>query len=87
MLIVFGWHSKQYLVEVCDDFVEKPKTLHSLVVEVQLGVELVEVGDGSEDDAHVAVALTVQLLRGRGHLLSGGDEREKERGRKEVSLG
>ena len=51
-----------YLVKICDDFVEKPKTLNTLVVEVQLDVELVEVGDAGEDDAHAGVGLAVEVL-------------------------
>ena len=40
-----------------------PDALDALVVAVQLGVELVEVGDGGEDDAHPGVGLAVQFLR------------------------
>ena len=39
-----------------------PDALHALVIPVQLGVELVEVGDGGEDDADPIVRLAVQLL-------------------------
>ena len=39
-----------------------PDALDALVVPVQLCVELVEVGDGGEYDAHSCVGLTVQFL-------------------------
>jgi hypothetical protein len=50
------------LVKIGDYFVEKPETLDPLVVEVKLDVELVEVGDAGEDDAHTGVGLTVEVL-------------------------
>ena len=63
----FSWkrHHRDgaYLVEVCDDLVEEPETLDPLVVEVELDVELVEVGDAGEDDAHPGVGLAVEVLR------------------------
>ena len=39
-----------------------PDALHALVVAVQLGVELVKVCDGGEDDPDPAVGLAVELL-------------------------
>jgi hypothetical protein len=51
-----------YLVKICDDFVKKPEALNALVVEVQLDVELVEVGDAGEDNAHAGVGLAVEIL-------------------------
>ena len=51
------------LVEICNYFVQKPETLHALVVEVELDVELVEVCDAGEDDADAGVGLAVEILR------------------------
>lgn len=51
------------LIEVCNDLVEKSQALGALVVDVELHVELVEVGDRRKDDAYAAVALVVQVLR------------------------
>ena len=42
--------------------IKSPDALYALVVPVQLCVELVEVGDGGEYDAHSCVGLTVQFL-------------------------
>ena len=52
-----------YLVKVSNDFIKQPETLHALVVVVQLGVELMEVGDAGEEDADPLVTLTVELLQ------------------------
>ncbi len=54
----------QDLVKVNDDLVEQPDALHALVdvLRVEVGEE---VGDGGEEDAGVAAALGVQLLRER----------------------
>ena len=43
--------------------IQSPEALNSLVVAVKLGVELMEVGDGGEYDAHSRVGLTVQFLK------------------------
>ncbi len=51
------------IIEVGDDLVQEPQALDALVVEVQLHVELVEVGDGGEEDADTGVRLAVQFLR------------------------
>ena len=49
------------VVKVGDDLVEQSEALDALVVAVQLGVELVKVGDAGEDDADAVVRLRVQL--------------------------
>ena len=43
--------------------IKSPEALNALVVAIKLGVELVEVGDGGEYDAHSRVGLTVQFLK------------------------
>ena len=48
----------QDLVKVGDDLVEEAQALHTLIVGLQLHVELGEVGDGGEYNA-AAVALLV----------------------------
>ena len=53
--------SVTHLVEVCDDLVKKPKTFDSVVVRLQLSVELGEVRDRSEHHRHVITSLVVQL--------------------------
>ena len=58
-IAVFSAVILTYLVKIRDDLIEQPETLDALVVEVQLRVELVEVGDGGEDDAHALVGLAV----------------------------
>ena len=50
------------LIEVGNDLVEESDTLDTLVVPVQLCVELVEVGDACKDHPHPRVRLAVQLL-------------------------
>lgn len=51
------------LVEVGDDLVEQAEALDTLVVALQLHVELGEVRDGREHDAHGLALLVVQLLQ------------------------
>lgn len=65
-----------HLVEVGDDLVEQPQTLHSLVVGLQLHVELGEVADGGEHDGDALARLVVELVVAtlalqevRGHVL------------------
>lgn len=43
--------------------IQSPEALDALVVAVELSVELMEVGDGGEYDAHSGVRLTVQFLK------------------------
>lgn len=50
------------LVKVGDDLVEQPEAFHTLVVEVELHVELVEVGDAGEEHAHAGVGVAVEFL-------------------------
>ena len=52
----------EQLIEVGNDLVEESDTLDTLVVPVQLCVELVEVGDACKDHPHPRVRLAVQLL-------------------------
>lgn len=52
-----------YVVEVGDDLVEEPQALQALLVNVRLGVELLEVRDGGEHHADAGVGLVVQVLR------------------------
>ena len=68
----------EQLVKVCDDFVEQSQALDSLVVALQLHVELGEVGDGGEHDADRVALLVVQLLPGvRGTCVRDGNEQMK----------
>lgn len=53
-----------HLVKVCNNFVEQPQTLDSLVVHLGLGVEVGEARDGREHHAHGVVGLRVELLWG-----------------------
>lgn len=52
-----------YLIKVGYDLIEQSKALHSHVVAVQFDVEIIEVGDGGEQDAHLCVGLIVQILQ------------------------
>ena len=52
-----------YLIKICNDFIEQPEALDALVVEVQLDVELVKVGDAGKDHSNPGVGLTVEVLR------------------------
>lgn len=52
----------QQLVEVGDDLVQQPQTLHALVVGFQLDVKLGEVRYGREHYAHAVALLVVQFL-------------------------
>lgn len=54
--------TETHLIKIGNDLIEQPKTLHALVVPVQLHVELVVVGDGGEDHAHSLVGLVVEVL-------------------------
>lgn len=47
------------LVEISDDLVEETQTLHAHVVSVQLDVEVVEVGNGGEENADLGVRLVI----------------------------
>ena len=53
---------KLYLIKVSDDLVEQPEALHSLVVGLQLHVELGKIADGGEHDGHALAGLVVQLV-------------------------
>ena len=53
----------QQLVKVCNDLVQQPQTLHSLIVGLKLHVEVREVRNGGKQDAHALTLLVVQLLR------------------------
>lgn len=57
--------TKSDLVKVCNDFVEETQALHSLVVGLQLHVELGEVGDGGKHDARVVNGLVVVTLNAK----------------------
>lgn len=56
--VPFGTH----LIEVCNDLVEKPETLHSHVVAVQLNVEVIEISDGGKQHSYLTIRLVVQVL-------------------------
>ena len=54
--------AKQF-IKVSNDLVEESDALNTLVVPVQLGVELVEVGNAGKNHPHPCVRLAVQLLK------------------------
>lgn len=51
-----------YLIKVSDDLIQQPETLHSLVVGLQLHIELREIADGGEHDGYTLTGLVVQLI-------------------------
>lgn len=51
-----------YCIKVCNDLIEEPQTLYTHIVSIQLNVEVIEVWDGGEQDAHLRVGLIVQVL-------------------------
>lgn len=54
---------RPHLIKVSNDLIEKPQTLNPHVVAIQLDVEVIEVGDGSEHDAHLGVGLVIEVLQ------------------------
>lgn len=54
-----GW---VYLVKVCDDLVKQPEAFYSLIIGLQLHVELGEVADGGEHDGYTLTGLVIQLV-------------------------
>lgn len=53
---------ESYLIKVCNNFVEEPQALHTLVIHLSLGVEVGEAWDGGKHHTHCVVGLRVQLL-------------------------
>lgn len=53
----------EQLVEVGNDFVQQPQTLHALVVCLELHVELGKVRYGREHYAHAVALLVIQFLQ------------------------
>lgn len=52
-----------HLIKVGNDLVEEPQTLNAHVVAIQFYVEVIEVGDGGEHDAHLGVGLVIEVLQ------------------------
>lgn len=52
----------EQLVEVGNDLVQQPQTLHALVVRLQLHVKLGEIRYGREHYAHAVALLVIQFL-------------------------
>lgn len=51
-----------YLVKVGYDLVEETQALQALLIDIGLGVELFEVGDGGEHHTHRLVRLMIKVL-------------------------
>lgn len=56
-----------HLIKVGNDLVEKPQTLQALLVDVTLGVKLLEVRHGGEHHTHAVVRLIVEILWAKTH--------------------
>lgn len=52
-----------HLIKVGNDLIEEPQTLNAHVVAIQFYVEVIEVGDGGEHDAHLGVGLVIEVLQ------------------------
>ena len=66
--------------------IQSPEALYALVVAVQLGVELMEVGDGGEYDAHSGVGLTVQFLKQNTIRTPDSADHSKQYNKKDLSI-
>ena len=66
--------------------IQSPEALDALVVAVQLGVELMEVGDGGEYDAHSGVGLTVQFLKQNTIRTPDSADHSKQYNKKDLSI-
>lgn len=55
--------ARSHLIKVGNDLVEEPQALDPHIVAVQLDVEVIEVGDGGEHDAHLGVGLVIEVLQ------------------------
>lgn len=52
-----------YLIKVGNDFIKKPETLQSFLVDVRFSVELFKVWDRGKHDTHHIVGLVVKILQ------------------------